>query len=70
MSSAQDWSKVDLNLVDREWEEADDPRDRGNSFEALKEIESRKMRDMPQFDEKNPQQYLKCDLIEFASITY
>lgn len=45
--------------MDKEWEEGDDALELKNSFEAVQELERRKMADMPQFDEKNPKAYLE-----------
>ena len=55
----QDWSKIDTSAMERDWEEGDDEAELKNSFEALQEMERRKMADMPQFDEKNPKAYLE-----------
>lgn len=57
--ACQDWSKVDVSAMDKEWEGGDDEDELRNSFEALQELERKKMADMPQFDEKNPKAYLE-----------
>ena len=59
LSLSQDWSKIDVSAMDKEWEGGDEDEELRNSFEVLQELERKKMADMPQFDEKNPKAYLE-----------
>ena len=55
----QDWNKLKVEDLDKTWEGGDDPEELKSSFEALREIEAQKQKDVPQFDENNPAAFVK-----------
>lgn len=50
---------MDTATMDREWQEGDDERELKSSYDAIQELERRKLGSVPQFDAKNPKAYLE-----------